>query len=165
VVSLTPIVATSHYPHKYPIAAGPYILVVLVDKKKLEQQHRDLSEPTNAHACFLFTIPSSLHATRTFAWQDILGHCLDFSDRKDIYSNGGICVDPLPISSRTYRRPHTSLITPTTSSAREYIRNDVKMRVTRSSTAFQNTRCGGTCNIDEDLVIRAVGQTLTFEEG
>ena len=30
-----------HYPHTYPIAAAPYILVV--DTKKLKQQHRELS--------------------------------------------------------------------------------------------------------------------------
>jgi len=60
------------YPQTYPIAAAPYILVVLVETKKLEQQHHDLSEPTNAYAPLLFLFTYHFHAMITFGWQDIL---------------------------------------------------------------------------------------------
>ena len=46
-----------HYPHTYPITAAPYLLVVLVDTKMLKQQQCELSEPANAHVCFLITYP------------------------------------------------------------------------------------------------------------
>lgn len=48
-----------HYSHTYPIAETSYILVVLVATKKLEQ-HRELSESTNAYSCFLIAYPPSL---------------------------------------------------------------------------------------------------------
>ena len=60
----------------------------------------------------------------------------DLSGGKDRYSNSHPCVNPLPISSTTYG-PHTPLITPTTISAREDIRGDAKIGVTRSSNTLQ----------------------------
>ena len=60
-------------------AAASYLLVMLVDTKMLERQHRELSEPANAHACFLIMYPfPPFHTASTFGWRDILGHSCSF---------------------------------------------------------------------------------------
>ena len=104
---------------------------------------------------------------------------LDFAAWKDSYSNryssGGTRVDPtrvdpLPMLSRTYGRPHTSLINdPTTSSSREDVRTDVRMRVAHISNTLQTvTRCEGDCNTnprtDEGLAARRRGMRDIFDE-
>ena len=75
------------YPQTYPIAAAPYILVVLVETKKLEQQHHDLSEPTNAYAPLLFLFTYHFHAMITLGGRIYSGaHVrLDLSSWKDIF--------------------------------------------------------------------------------
>jgi hypothetical protein len=99
------------YPHTYPLAAAPYILVVFVDTKKLKQQHRESSEPANAHSRFLTAYPPSLPHDKHFLGGSIYSSTrvrFDLSGRKDRDSNSGTCVDSLPMSSRTYRRPFIS---------------------------------------------------------
>jgi hypothetical protein len=77
----------------HPIAAVPY-LVVLVDTKMLERQHRELSEPTTAHACFLITypLPSTRRALLGGRIYSSIRVRFDFAGRKDRYSKGGTCV-------------------------------------------------------------------------
>ena len=97
-----------HYPHTYPITAAPYLLVVLVDTKMLKQQQCELSEPANAHVCFLITYPFLPPTRRALLGGRIYTasrFCFDFSGQKDGYSNGCTCTDLLPLSTRTYRRP------------------------------------------------------------
>ena len=61
--------------------------------------------------------------------------------------------------SRTYQQPHTSLMTPTTTSAHKDVRDDVTIRVTCRSTTLQMiTRCGGDSNIDGGLAVRQRGR-------
>jgi len=118
-----------HYPHTYPIAAAPYLPVVLLDTKMLEQHRRELSEPANAHTCFLIEYPSLPSTRRAPSGGRIfLATRVRFNiyGRKDRSSYGGTCLDPLPMPSRTYGQPHISLTNdPTTSSAREDVRDDV----------------------------------------
>ena len=96
-----------HYPHMYPLVAVLYILLVLVDTKNMEQQPRKLLEPVSTHVRFLVSIPS--------ARQALLGRSIYSAPHvrfglfwwKDRHLNGGTRVDPVPMSSRTYGRPHT----------------------------------------------------------
>jgi hypothetical protein len=146
-----------HYPHTHPIATALYLLVMLIDAKMLEKQHRELSDPATAHACFLITssLPSTRRAHLGGRVYSATRVRFDIFGRKDRYSKGSTRVDPLPVPSRTYGQPHTYLITPTTTSAREDVKDDAKMRLTRSSNTLHTvTRSGGDCNIDEGSTVR-----------
>lgn len=118
-----------HYSHAYPIAAAPYLPVVLLDTNMLEQHHRELSEPANAHASFPIKYPSLPSTRRAPSGGRILfaTHVrFNISGRKDRSSYGGTCLNLLPMPSRTYGQPHIFLTNdPTTSSACEDVRDDV----------------------------------------
>jgi len=87
-----------NYPHKYLIlAAAPYLPVVLINTNKLKRRHHQLSDLANAHACLLIRYPP-FHKTSTLVGR---------------------------IYSAARGQPHTSLITITTASAREDIRDHV----------------------------------------
>jgi len=92
-----------HYPHAYPIAAAPYIMVLLVDMKKLEQQHGELSECI-CHICVSQScIPSSLPHEEYFWVAGYTRVCsISLVGRADTRT---VLINLLPMESRIYGRP------------------------------------------------------------
>ena len=122
----------------------------------LEQQHRELSEPANAHTCFLFTHPY-FPSTRRPSWAAGYTRPLVFISISLVGRTDTRTEVLVSIPSLCHPEPTDSLIhllTPTTISAR-----DVSDHVTRSSTTLQMvTRCGGDGNIDGGSAARQRGR-------
>jgi len=122
-----------HYPHAYPIAAAPYIMVLLVDTKKLEQQHGELSECI-CHICVSQSCtPSSLPHEEYF-W--VAGYTRPLVFVRSLWPEGQTLERYLsiycPWNPESTDGPR---ITPTTTSAYEDVKIYVKICVARSPTA------------------------------
>ena len=150
-----------HCPHTHPMVAAPYLLVMLLDTKVLEQQRRGLADTATANACFLIAYPSRPSTRRALWGVGIYSatrvYFLISLARRTETRNAVLVSIPFSIPFPFLCRPKFTdgLTHPLPATQRQAL--FAKTRVTVVPTPFSRS-CGEDCNIGESSAGRHRGR-------